>query len=65
MSTAPGRRWPSPYKDKKSSKDKQGPEVELFIEANEHGGRKVIAPKTGTAAFAKSDIVGWGVFGVA
>ena len=25
----------------------------------------MIAPKTGTAAFAKSDILGWGVFGVA
>ena len=47
------------------SKDHKEPQVELFIEANEHGRRKVIAPKTGTAAFAKSDVVGWGVFGVA
>ena len=37
----------------RSSKDKKGPEVELFIEANEHGRRRVIDPKTGTAAFAK------------
>ena len=47
------------------SKDQKEPEVELFIEANEQGRRRVIAPKTGTAAFAKSDIVGWGLFGVA
>ena len=47
------------------SKDQKEPWVELFIEANEHGRRRVVAPKTGTAAFAKSDIVGWGVFGVA
>ena len=47
------------------SKDQKEPQVELFIEANEQGRRKVIAPKTGTAAFAKSDIVGWGLFGVA
>ena len=55
----------SDSKDKKGSKDKNGPEVDLFIEANEHGRRKVIAPKTGTAAFAKQQIVGWGLFGVA
>ena len=49
----------------KKHKDRKEPEVELFIEANEHGRRRVIAPKTGTAAFAKSDILGWGLFGVA
>ena len=49
----------------KKHKDRKEPEVELFIEANEHGRRRVVAPKTGTAAFAKSDILGWGVFGVA
>ena len=47
------------------SKDQKEPQVELFIEANEHGRRRVIAPKTGTAAFAKTDILGWGLFGVA
>ena len=46
-------------------KDVKAPQIELFIEANEHGRRRVIAPKTGTAAFAKTDILGWGVFGVA
>ena len=46
-------------------KDKNEPQVELFIEANEHGRRRVIAPKTGTAAFSKMDILGWGLFGVA
>ena len=45
--------------------DKKEPQVELFIEANEHGRRRVIAPKTGIAAFSKSDILGWGLFGVA
>ena len=49
----------------KKHEDQKEPEVELFIEANEHGRRRVVAPKTGTAAFAKSDILGWGVFGVA
>ena len=48
-----------------SHKDANAPQVELFIEANEHGRRRVVAPKTGTAAFAKSDILSWGLFGVA
>ena len=39
--------------------------MELFIEANEHGRRRVIAPTTGSADFAKSDVVSWGLFGVA
>ena len=46
-------------------KDKKEPEVELFVEANEHGRLRVIEPKTGTAAFSKSQILGWGLFGVA
>jgi uncharacterized membrane protein len=46
--------------------EKEGwPEVELFIEANEHGRLRVIAPKTGIAAFSEMDILGWGLFGVA
>ena len=36
-----------------SHQDEKAPQVELFIEANEHGRRRVIAPKTGSAAFAK------------
>ena len=35
-------------------KDKKEPEVELFVEANEHGRLRVIEPKTGTAAFSKN-----------
>ena len=51
---------------KSGSKDQdRRPQVELFIEANEHGRRRVIAPKTGIAAFSKTDILGWGLFGVA
>ena len=45
-------------------KDQEAPQVELVIEANEHGRRRVIDPTTGTAAFAKSDTVGWGLFGL-
>ncbi len=45
--------------------DQNAPQVELFIEANEHGRRRVIAPTTGSAAFAKSDTISWGLFGVA
>ena len=53
--------------DSRSDKHEKAkePDVELFIEANEDGRLRVVAPKTGTAAFAKSDILGWGVFGVA
>ena len=46
-------------------KDKEAPRVELFIEASEHGRLRVIAPTTGSAAFAKSDTISWGLFGVA
>ena len=41
------------------------PQVELFIEANEDGRRRVVDPKTGSAAFSKSDTISWGLFGVA
>ena len=44
---------------------KEWPEVELFIEANEHGRLRVIDPKTGIAAFSKGAVLGWGLFGVA
>jgi len=40
------------------------PQVELVIEADEHGKRRVIDPTMGPAAVAKSDIVGWGGFGL-
>jgi uncharacterized membrane protein len=40
------------------------PQVEVVIEADERGKRRVIDPKRGPAAIAKSDIVGWGGFGL-
>jgi hypothetical protein len=45
--------------------DQKAPQVELFIETDEHGRRRVIAPTTGGAAFSKSDAISWGLFGVA
>jgi uncharacterized membrane protein len=48
-----------------SHNDSNPPQVELFIEANKHGRRRVIDPKTGSAAFSKSDTISWGLFGVA
>ena len=47
-----------------SHQDHKAPQVELFIEANEHGRRRVIDPTTGSAAFAKSDAISWGLFGL-
>ncbi|MEV0800083.1 hypothetical protein AB0I34_20495 [Kribbella sp. NPDC050281] len=47
-----------------SHQDQKVPQVELVIEANEHGRRRVIDPTTGTAAFAKSDTISWGLFGL-
>ena len=41
----------------------KAPQVELFIEANEHGRRRVIAPTTGSADFAKLDAPSWAIFG--
>jgi uncharacterized membrane protein len=41
-----------------------GPQAELVIEADERGKRRVIDPTMGPAAFAKSDIVSWGGFGL-
>jgi hypothetical protein len=45
--------------------DQKAPQVELVIETNEHGRRRVIDPTTGTAALAKSDTISWGLFGLA
>ena len=50
-----------------SSATRQGhnePQVELVIEANAHGRRRVVNPSTGSAAFAKSDAISWGLFGL-
>lgn len=44
--------------------DQKAPQVELVIETNEHGRRRVIAPATGSAAFSKSDTISWGLFGL-
>lgn len=40
------------------------PIVELVVEANERGKRRVIDPSMGSAAVAKADIVSWGGFGL-
>lgn len=40
------------------------PRIELVIETDRSGRRRVTDPKHGTAAMARSDIVSWGVFGV-
>jgi uncharacterized membrane protein len=45
--------------------DHKAPQVELVIETNENGRRRVINPTTGTAAFSKSDTISWGLFGLA
>jgi hypothetical protein len=42
-----------------------GPQVELVIETNAHGRRRVVNPTTGSAAFAKIDAISWGLFGLA
>ena len=44
--------------------DQKAPQVELVIETNEHGRRRVIDPTTGSAAFSKSDTISWGLFGL-
>jgi uncharacterized membrane protein len=45
--------------------DQHEPQVELVIETNPHGRRRVVNPTTGSAAFAKSDAISWGLFGLA
>jgi uncharacterized membrane protein len=40
------------------------PQVELVIETAQDGRRHVIDPARGTAAWARSDVVSWGLFGV-
>ena len=45
-------------------KDQDAPQVELVIEANEHGRRRVISPTAGTAAFGKPDAISWALFGL-
>lgn len=44
--------------------DADGPQVELVVEANEDGKRRVVDPTMGPAAVAKADIVSWGAFGL-
>ena len=43
----------------------QQPQVELVIEADGEGHRRVFDPKTGARATSRSDVVSWGLFGVA
>ena len=40
------------------------PQVELVIETKPNGRRHVIDPTRGTAAWARSDVVSWGLFGL-
>jgi uncharacterized membrane protein len=47
------------------SDDPDRPQVELVVEANERGKRRVVDPTMGSAAVAKADIVSWGAFGLA
>ncbi len=44
--------------------DGDAPQVELVFESAKSGKRRVISPTQGVAVMAKTDIVGWGVFGV-
>src|SRR5262245_59371705 len=44
-----------------TQKDQKAPRVELVIETNEHGRRRVINPITGSATFAKGAAIGWGL----
>src|SRR5262249_49631259 len=39
-------------------------QVELVIETDAHGRRHVVDPNRGTAAWARADVVSWGLFGV-
>ena len=44
--------------------DPRAPQVELLVEANKDGRRRVVDPTTGSAAFSKAQLVGWGVCGL-
>ena len=40
------------------------PQIELVIETDANGHRRVTDPTRGTAAWARSDVISWGLFGV-
>jgi uncharacterized membrane protein len=42
----------------------RAPQIELVIETDRNGRRHVTDPTRGTAAWARSDVVSWGLFGV-
>ena len=44
--------------------DPSAPQVELVIETNDHGRRRVIDPTAGSAAFSVPDAISWGAFGL-
>jgi len=45
--------------------EEDAPQVELVFESARSGKRRVIGPAKGVAAMAKSDVLSWGLFGVA
>ena len=49
---------------KAKSTEPGAPQVELVIETDRNGGRRVTDPTRGTAAWARSDVVSWGAFGL-
>lgn len=49
---------------KSASKGGVAPQIELVIETDRNGHRRVTDPTRGTAAWARSDVVSWGLFGV-
>jgi uncharacterized membrane protein len=48
----------------KGAKTNGTPRVELVIETDRRGRRRVSDPTHGTAAWARSDVISWGAFGV-
>jgi uncharacterized membrane protein len=48
----------------KGSKEDGAPQIELVIETDSNGRRRVTDPTQGTAAWARSDVVSWGGFGL-
>lgn len=50
--------------NKAASSAARAPQVELIVEADSSGKRRVVSPKTGVRAMATNDVISWGLFGV-